>query len=82
MTWLPALDGRDVIVTLVVRPSFDRAQNNDVHRGTGPNTSWCLRFLCEQAGGINAVGTTRKMAIGEQHFYEKLVAIDDEKHML
>ncbi|CAL8462827.1 g2361 [Coccomyxa elongata] len=51
MTWLPALDGRDVIVTLV-------------------------------AGGMNAVGTVRKMAIGEQHFFEKLVALDDEKHIL
>ncbi|BDA50921.1 hypothetical protein COCOBI_17-1400 [Coccomyxa sp. Obi] len=51
MTWLPALDGRDVTVTLV-------------------------------AGGNNAVGTVRRMAIGEQHFFERLVALDDEKHML
>lgn len=38
--------------------------------------------LCQKAGGHNAVGTVRKMAIGEQQFFERLVALDDEKHML
>ena len=36
-----------------------------------------------QSGGANtAVGATRVVKIGEQQVFEKLVALDDEEHVL
>lgn len=39
--------------------------------------------LSAQSGGANtAVGATRMVKIGEQQVFEKLVALDDEEHVL
>jgi hypothetical protein len=36
----------------------------------------------QSGGGNTAIGATRQVRIGEQQLHERLVALDDEEHIL
>ena len=91
-SWLPSVDGRRVLGVLLVRavlpPSlWGCCTGSSI--GTCAQGAALLSMLINSAWGVvqsgdgeTSVGATRLLRIGEQQLFEKLVAIDDEEHIL